>query len=154
MEISLCTKADFDQILQDIADFWGDERTLAVYHPMFLYEFGNSAYVMKEGDLVVGYLFGVLSQTETVAYVHLLGVRRSNQRQGIARRLYEHFIEFARENGCQEIKAITSPNNKISIAFHRQMGMELMGEQGEEGIPVIKNYSGPGIHRVIFYKRI
>jgi GNAT superfamily N-acetyltransferase len=154
MEISLCTKADFDQILRDIADFWGDERTLAVHHPMFLYEFGNSAYVMKEGDLVVGYLFGVLSQTETVAYVHLLSVRRSHQRQGIARRLYEHFINFAIENGFQEIKSITSPNNKISIAFHRRMGMELLGERGDEGIPVIKNYSGPGIHRVIFYKRI
>lgn len=154
MEIAYCTKADFDQILRDIGDFWGDERTLAVHHPMFLYEFGNSAYVMKEGDLVVGYLFGVLSQTATVAYVHLLGVRRAHQRHGIARRLYEHFIEFARENGCQEIKAITSPNNKISIAFHRRMGMELLGEHDEEGIPVIKNYSGPGIHRVIFHKRI
>jgi GNAT superfamily N-acetyltransferase len=154
MEISLCTKADFDQILRDVADFWGDKRTLAIHHPMFLYEFGNSAYVMKEGDLVVGYLFGVLSQTETIAYVHLLSVRRSHQRQGIARRLYEHFIDFARENGCEEIKAITSPNNKISVAFHRRMGMELLGEQGEEGIPVMKNYSGPGIHRVIFYKRI
>jgi len=154
MEISLCTKADFDQILRDIADFWGDERTRAVHHPMFLYEFGNSAYVMKEGELVVGYLFGMLSQMADVAYVHLLGVRRSHQRQGIARRLYEHFIDFAKENGCEEIKSITTPTNKVSVAFHRRMGMKLLGEQGDEGVPVIKNYSGPGIHRVIFHKQI
>ncbi len=154
MEIALCSKADFDQILRDVADFWGDERTLSIHHPMFLYEFGNSAFVMKEGELVVGYLFGVLSQTATVAYVHLLSVRRTHQRQGIARRLYEHFIEFARENGCEEVKSITSPTNKVSVAFHRRMGMKLLGEQGDEGVPVIKNYSGPGIHRVIFHKQI
>lgn len=154
MEITLCSKADFDQIHQDIADFWGNDRTLHLHHPIYLYEFGNSAYVIKEGEKVVGYLFGFLSQTAPVAYVKFVGVRRSHQRKGIGRRLYEHFIEFAKMKGCKELKAITKPTNKSSIAFHKSIGMELQGEPSEEGIPVVRDYSGPGLDRVVFRKII
>ena len=96
MDISLCTKADFDQIITEIADFWGSERTKSLHNPVFLYEFGNTAYVVKEGNAVVGYLFGLLSQTAPVAYVKLVGVRSSHQKRGIGRYLYEYFIEFAK----------------------------------------------------------
>ena len=154
MEITLCTKADFDQILTEIADFWGSDRTLKLHHPILLYEFGNSAYVVKEGERVVGYLFGFISQTAPVGYVKFIGVRRSHQRRGIGRRLYERFTDFARSKGCAELKAITSPTNKVSIAFHRRLGMELLGEPNEEGVPVVKDYSGPGIDRVVFRKKI
>lgn len=154
MELALCSKADFDQILQDIADFWGSERTLPLHHPTFINEFGNSAFVFKEEQQVVGYLFGFISQTAPVAYVHLIGVRRSYQGQGLGRRLYEHFIKFARAKGCKELKAITTPTNSASIAFHRRLGMELLGEPDEEGIPIVRDYSGPGQHRVVFRRKI
>jgi hypothetical protein len=154
MEITLCTKADFDQILTDFVDFWGDERTKSLHNPIFLYEFGNTAYVVKEGKKVVGYLFGFISQTAPVGYVKFIGVRRSHQKKGIGRRLYEHFAEYAKGKGCTELKAITSPANKVSVAFHKSIGMELLGEPNEEGVPVVRDYSGPGIHRVVFHKKI
>jgi GNAT superfamily N-acetyltransferase len=154
MEITLCTKADFDQILNDFVDFWGDERTKSLHHCSMLYEFGNSAWVIKEGDKVVAYLFGFLSQTAPVAYVKFVGVRRSYRKIGLSRRLYDHFIEFGRAHGCQELKAITSPGNKLSIAFHSSIGMELLGEPDETGLPIIRSYGGPGIHRVVFRKKI
>ncbi|MCJ7426099.1 MAG: GNAT family N-acetyltransferase [Dehalococcoidales bacterium] len=154
MELALCSKSDFDQILQDIDDFWGSERTLPLHHPMFINEFGNSAFVFKEGQQVLGYLFGFISQTAPLAYVHLIGVRRSYQGQGLGRRLYEHFIDFARAKGCKELKAITTKNNGVSLAFHKSIGMELIGEPDEEGIPIVRHYSGPGQHRVVFRKKI
>ncbi len=154
MEISLCTKADFDQIITDIVDFWNSDRTRSLHNPVFLYEFGNTAYVIKEDEKVVGYLFGLLSQTAPVAYVKFVGVRQSYRKKGIGRRLYEHFIEFAKKKGCTELKAITTPTNKVSIAFHRSIGMELIGEPDEEGTPVVRDYGGPGVHRVVFHKRI
>ena len=154
MEITRCTKADFEQILTEITDFWGDERTLFLHHPMFFHEFGDSAFVLKEDGRVIGYLFGFISQSEPVGYVHAIGVRITNQRQGLGRQLYNHFTEFARSKGCQELKALTSPGNSNSIAFHKRIGMELHGEPNEEGIPVVKDYSGPGIDRVVFRKKI
>jgi len=154
LEITLCTKADFDQILTDFVDFWGDERTKRLHDHVYLYEFGTSAYVIKEDVRVVAYLFGLLSQTAPIAFVKFVGVRHSHKRKGIGRRLYEHFTEFAKANGCQELKAVTSPTNKVSIAFHRKLGMELIGEPDEEGTPVVRDYGGPGIHRVEFRRKI
>ena len=154
MEIVNCSKKDFDQILLEIAEFWGDDRTLHIHHPMFLYEFGNSAYVIKEGDTVIAYLLGFISQTGPTAYVHLVGVRRSHQRNGLGHRLYEHFISFAKTQGCREIKAITTPDNLQSIKFHKSVGMELIGSPNKDGIPVVKDYSGPGRDRVVFRKNI
>jgi hypothetical protein len=103
---------------------------------------------------VIGYLFGLLSQTAPTGYVHLIGVRRSYRERGIGRLLYEHFTDFARTKGCTQLKAITSPTNKNSIAFHKSIGMELLGEPNEEGIPVVKDHGGPGIDRVVFFKKI
>jgi GNAT superfamily N-acetyltransferase len=89
-----------------------------------------------------------------VGYVKFIGVRQSHQNRGIGRRLYEHFAEFAKAKGCTELKAITSPGNKVSIAFHRHIGMKLEGKPNTEGVPVVKDYSGPGIDRVVFRKKI
>jgi L-amino acid N-acyltransferase YncA len=61
---------------------------------------------------------------------------------------------IAKHKGCVELKAITSQNNEISIAFHRSLGMELLGEPNEEGIPVMRDYAGPGNDRVVFKKDI
>jgi len=154
MEITLCTKSDWDQIITDFVDFWGDERTKSLHNPILLYEFGNSAFVAKEGDRVVGYLFGFISQTDPVGYVKFIGVRRTYQKRGIGRKLYERFTRFAKEKGCKELKAITSPANKVSVSFHKSIGMRLLGESNAEGMPVIKDYSGPGIDRVVFRKKI
>jgi GNAT superfamily N-acetyltransferase len=147
-------KSDFDQILLEIADFWGSDRTLHLHHPMFLYEFGNSAFVTRRGGKVLAYLFGCLAQTGPTAYVHLIGVCRSHQRKGLGRRLYEHFIEFARNHGCNEIKAITSPSNTQSILFHKAIGMELMKGPDQTEIPVVKDYSGPGKDAAVFRRKI
>jgi GNAT superfamily N-acetyltransferase len=148
--ISKLTKSDFEEILSDLADFWGTERTSFFHHPIFLYEFGDTAYVIKENDRVIAYLFGFLSQTAPVAYVHLIGVRQSHQRQGLGRKLYEHFVAHALRQGCKELKAITTPANHASIAFHRSLGMIADGDSLEDGVPVRRDYSGPGQHRVVF----
>lgn len=154
VEIKHCTKTDYDQIVAEIADFWDSDRTLGLHHPMFVYEFGNSAYVIKDGDRVAAYLFGFLSQTEPTAYVHLVGVRASYRRQGLARRLYDHFVAFAQSQDCTELKAITTADNKDSLAFHRAWGMELTGTANLDGIRVIEDYAGPGQDRVVLRRKL
>jgi GNAT superfamily N-acetyltransferase len=150
MEISRCTQADYAQILRDIVAFWGSERTRHLHQPMFIHEVGNSAYVIRDGETVAAYLFGLLSQTEPVGYVHLIGVRDTYQRRGLGHQLYARFIAFSKEHGCTAVKAITTPTNHQSIAFHTRLGMEMIGTPNEDGIPVIADYSGPGQPRVVF----
>jgi GNAT superfamily N-acetyltransferase len=81
-------------------------------------------------------------------------VRRSHQGRSIGRFLYERFESIARERGCTKLKAITPPVNRDSIAFHQRMGFRLMGEQGEEGFPIVRDYFAPGVPRVIFEKEL
>jgi GNAT superfamily N-acetyltransferase len=150
MQIEPCTLADYFQILADLPDFWGSERTRGVHHAMFVREFGDSAFVVRDGGRVVAYLFGFCSQTEPVGYIHLVAVRGAYQRQGLARRLYEHFIRFARGRGCREIKATARPDNRQSIAFHTSLGMHMTGAPNGDGVPVVKDYGAPGEERVVF----
>ena len=157
MNIRQCTKEDYDQIIADMADFWNNshiDSLRRLHNPVFFYEFGNTAFVVKEDEKVIGYIFGFYSQTTPTAYVKFVGVRASHRKRGVGRALDEYFIMIAKHKGCVELKAITSQNNEISIAFHRSLGMELLGEPNEEGIPVMRDYAGPGNDRVVFKKDI
>jgi len=154
MEITNCTKEDFDRILTDFDQFWEHDRALLLHHPTLLYEFGNSAFVIREGNEVIAYLFGFISQTEPVGYIQLIAVRQGHRGQGLGKMLYRHFERFAVEYGCRRLKAITSPINTNSISFHTKIGMLPAGETESTGVPIIKDYSGPGKDRVIFSKDI
>lgn len=154
MTIENCSLRDFHEIVSNISDFWGSDRTLPFHHPMFIYEFGKTAFVIKENDKVVAYLFGFLSQTEKTGYVHLVGVRDNFQKKRLGTRLYAHFANHVKQLGCTKLKAITTAGNKSSISFHRKIGMKLLGIKNSDGIEVVKDYSGPGEDRVVFEKEI
>ena len=155
MNIEQCTMLEYNEIVRDIVDFWGSDRTLHVHHPYLIHEFGNTAFIIKEQGQVIAYLFGFYSQTESLAYVHLLGVREKHQRRGLGQLLYDNFIQIARSRGIAKIKAITGASNTKSIAFHtKRIGMTLLGEPNEEGVNVVKDYSGENRYTVVFEKRI
>jgi ribosomal protein S18 acetylase RimI-like enzyme len=153
-EISLCTPEDYFQILDELRAFWDGRDTHALHHPFLIREFGNSAFVIRDGSQVLAYLFGFLSQSEPIGYVHAIAVRVSARRRRLAHRLFDHFVGFARRHGCMHIKAITTPSNTGSIAFHKKLGMQLLGEGNVDGVPVIPDYAGRGMPRVVFWKAI
>jgi L-amino acid N-acyltransferase YncA len=68
--------------------------------------------------------------------------------------MYEHFINHAKQNGCNMLKAITTPTNQLSINFHKKFGMTILGNINPSGVEVIQNYSGPGQDRVVFTMEI
>ena len=153
-EISNCTALDYDEILAALPEFWDGRDTGSLHHPMFIHEFGRSAFVIRRGPQVAAYLFGFVSQTEPVGYVHTIAVRASARRQRLAQHLFEHFVAFARRQGCRHIKAITTPSNAGSIAFHQSLGMRLLGEPNADGIAVVPDYAGRDAARVVFWKDI
>lgn len=154
MDIEKCTIADYHQIITNISDFWGSDRLLSIHHPIFIYEFGNTAYVIKIDNHVIAYLFGFIAQTSPTAYVHLVGVHKDFQNKGIGSGLYNHFVSYAKEKGCTKLKATTSPTNSLSVAFHKKFGMRLLGEKNADGLEVVSGYSRPGQDTVVFEKDI
>lgn len=155
MKIEAFTKRDFDEVLTHLLEFWPSDYIRPLHHPMLIHEFGDTAYVIRNEGCVAGYLLGFFATANPTAYVHLVGVREPYRRQGLARELYQHYISQARTRGCTQLKAITTPANSTSIAFHRSIGMELEGDvHPDYGVPVVLDYSGPGQHRVVFRRSI
>ena len=155
LRVQRCSESDFWEILSRVEEFWGSNRNRTFHHPIFLREFGDTALVVRNDTKVLGYLFGFVSQTEPTAYVHLVATDPAVRGQGIARKLYDHFIAIGRQRGCTKLKAITTVSNVDSIAFHRSLGMKMVvGERGTEGVFIVRNYSGPSEDRIVFYRDI
>ncbi len=148
--IERCTKADFDQVVAEHGAFWDSDLTLPLHHPIFIFEFGDSAFVIRDGEKVTAYLQGFRSQVERVGYVHMVAVRSGYRRLGLARRLYEHFVDQCKRHRCTGIKATASPKNEASIRFHTAFGMTMIGDGEVDGVPVVRGYLKPGIDRVVF----
>ena len=78
----------------------------------------------------------------------LCGYLREEEEEGgyevMARRAaeIERFYGTARSDGRTVVRAITSPVNTGSIAFHRAMGFTVRGP--------LPDYDGPGIDRMLF----
>jgi GNAT superfamily N-acetyltransferase len=137
------TPADYNAIIDTLADYWGERDVRARHHPMFVHEFGETSLVMRDGsEGVTAYLFGFVAPTR-VGYVHLVGVRADSRRAGLGRRLYGEFETLARHRGATALKAISIPTNHDSIAFHHALDMS---------VTEVADYSGPGQPRVVFWR--
>ncbi len=111
------TTADYNAIIDALADYWGARDMRARHHPMFVHEFGETSLVMRDGSGgVAAYLFGFVAPTQ-VGYVHLVGVRADSRRAGLGRRLYGEFETLARHRGATALKAISIPTNDGSMPF-------------------------------------
>ena len=152
--VARCTVEDFYEIQETRETFWDGRDMRHLFHPFLLHQFGNSAFVIRDGGKLVAYLFGVLSQTEPVAYAHAIAVHPDARRHKLGQKLYAAFTAFARDRGCTHVKAITSPDNRRSIAFHRSIGMDLQGAPNPDGIPVVPGYARRGVDHVVFCKTL
>ena len=152
MKIERCTSEDLVRIQSELERFWGDRQSWELHHPLIVREFPDSCFVIRLQDVIVCYLLGMMDLGRSYGYIHLVAVRDSQRRRGLARRLYEHFFDLCRAYGARQVKAIVAPGNAAAIAFHRRMGFRLFGETIERGVPVMKNYGGPGKDRVILLR--
>jgi ribosomal protein S18 acetylase RimI-like enzyme len=137
---------DLAEILRNFERFWGD-RDLPRYlhHPMFFLEFGDTAFVARNlgtGE-IAGYLLGFVAPTGD-GYIHFVAVRDDSRTLGLGRRLYETFEKVARERGAVALKAITSPENESSAAFHKRVGFTEMIR--------VADYGGSGRSRIVMHK--
>jgi ribosomal protein S18 acetylase RimI-like enzyme len=137
---------DLAEILRDYERFWGD-RDLPRYlhHPMFFLEFRDTAFVARDrgSGQIMGYLLGFVAPTGD-GYIHFVAVRDDSRSLGLGRMLYETFEKAARGRGAVALKAITSPENERSAAFHKRVGFtEMLRAQ---------DYGGSGRTRIVMRK--
>ncbi|MBL1097534.1 GNAT family N-acetyltransferase [Streptomyces sp. 205] len=156
--------SDHRAIVERVQTWWGDSRTpeqareLSLLLPkLFLQFFSGTSLVRENADgSVAAFLVGFYSaDNDEEAYIHFVGVDPALRGRGVARELYTEFFRRAAEAGRREVRAITSPQNTGSIAFHRAMGFALEpGDRELDGLPMHGDYDGPGQHRVCFHRPI
>ncbi|WP_434632233.1 GNAT family N-acetyltransferase [Chromobacterium sp. CV08] len=152
MQIRQIQAGDFAALSAQMDDWWGGRPVRHLLHRIYFEHFSATCFAAVEGAVVVGFLIGFRSQSQPEqAYIHLVGVSPLARGREVGRSLYRRFFETVGAFGCTEVRAITSPGNVGSIAFHQRMGFELLpGEGVVDGVPVEYDYSGPGQHRVRF----
>ncbi|MFJ8914174.1 GNAT family N-acetyltransferase [Amycolatopsis sp. NPDC102389] len=155
--------SDHGPIVDRVQRWWGDSRTpaqareLSLLLPkLFLQFFASTSLVLEDEGGIRAFLVGFHApDNDFEAYIHFVGVDPELRGQGTARHLYTTFFQRAAEAGRTEVRAVTSPGNTGSIAFHRAMRFTLEpGDRTVDGLPVHGDYDGPGQDRVCFLKKI
>ncbi|WP_240509635.1 GNAT family N-acetyltransferase [Streptomyces malaysiense] len=139
-QITPAGTADIHQVLADHHRYWGKRDLRALHLSALVREFGETCLVARAEDGIHGYVIGFVTPAGT-GYVHLIATRDDARGTGLGRRLYAAFADAAHRQGAQRLKAITSPGNAGSIAFHRRLGFDAR---------TVDDYDGPGRAMVVF----
>jgi ribosomal protein S18 acetylase RimI-like enzyme len=137
--------ADYGRVNEVIDEWWGGRQMAAMLPKLFFVHFRDTSFVADHDGRLAGFLVGFRSQTfEDEAYVHFVGVDPGLRGSGLGRLLYERF--FAAIAPRSIVRAVTSPVNEGSVAFHRALGFEVERVDG--------SYDGRGEARVLLVKRL
>jgi RimJ/RimL family protein N-acetyltransferase len=133
LELRPLETQDRRQATAVLDEWWGRPMGDLVPRPFFS-EFCDTSFVVERDGKLVAFLVGFLSQTNPEeAYIHAVAVAPAWRGRGLARVLYERFVEVAKRHGRRRIRAITSPINTTSIAFHERLGFAVQMPAEDEG---------------------
>ncbi|WP_411502596.1 GNAT family N-acetyltransferase [Brevibacillus centrosporus] len=147
---------DYRSVTAVVNEWWGGRQMAHLLPRLFFEHFQPTSFIVEENGEMAAFLIGFLSQASPgEAYIHFVGVHPEKRKDGLGKKLYQHFFETVKEKGCHTVRCITSPVNKTSIAFHTSMGFAIkQGDKTVEGISVTSHYDGSGNDRVLFVKEI
>lgn len=156
MEIRLVKGSDYYAISPLIDEWWGGRQMTDMLPKLFFDHFTNTSFVAEMEGEIIGFLIGFLSQTySNEAYIHFVGVHPEYRKQNIGKKLYNEFFNEIKQDGRKIVRCVTSPVNKVSIAYHIKMGFEIAkGDKTLDGVSVNTNYDGPNQDRVLFVKEL
>jgi L-amino acid N-acyltransferase YncA len=153
------TEADYPTVVRVIDDWWGGRKMDVLLPRLWLQHFTGTSWLAETDDgRLAGFLIGFHSPDQAdVAYCRLITTNPNLRLHGLGRALYERFFADAREAGRHEVRAITWPGNRTSIAFHRALGFEVEagpGSQNLYGTPALPDYDFDREDRAILVRRI
>jgi ribosomal protein S18 acetylase RimI-like enzyme len=152
-------EADYPAIVRVIDDWWGGRKMDVLLPRLWLQHFTGTSWLAETPDgLLAGFLIGFHSPDQPdAAYCQLIATNPNLRRRGLGHALYERFFDDARRVGRREVRAITWPGNRASIAFHRALGFEVVvgpGSQNLYGAPAQAGYDFDREDRTILVRRL
>lgn len=148
--------SDYPAVISVLNLWWGGRHITDLLPQLFFHHFHLTSLIIEKAREPVAFLVGFVSPARSEeAYIHFVGVHPDYRRRGLAKHLYHHFFATVSKEGCRKVRCLTSPTNSRSIQFHTRLGFQLTPSKTlQDGIPVHKNYDGPGRDRVLFEKEL
>lgn len=142
--------SDAEAVSAAIDAWWPGRHMVHAVCPQLFQHFGDTCLVVEDGNRLVAFLVGLMSQRMPEAgYIHYAGVRPEHRGAGIGRQMYERFAEMTRGHGRGEVFAETGAWNTKSIAFHTALGFILTpGDEVIDGMHVHHDTTGHGFDYV------
>ena len=155
-QIRQLRNADYPFVISVIDQWWGGRQMADKLPRLFFEHFTDTSFAAERDGMLAGFLAGFISQSRPgEAYIHFAGVAPAERGSGLGRLLYEAFFQAAQARSCVLVRAVTSPVNRGSVAFHQRMGFRLEpGDAEVDGIPVSSGYDGRGGDRVRFIRSL
>ncbi|MGI9048667.1 MAG: GNAT family N-acetyltransferase [Rubrobacteraceae bacterium] len=148
-------EVDHAEIITFVDEWWGGRHVSDKLPRLFFKYFRDTSFVLEEDGRILAFLIGIIPKDSEEAYIHFVGIHPDHRKTGLAKRLYETFLDEARDRECKRVRCITSPVNKTSVSFHTGMGFEIEGGDGEvDGVSIHTNYDGDGKDKVLFVKKL
>jgi ribosomal protein S18 acetylase RimI-like enzyme len=136
---------DYARVIGSVDEWWGGRPMAAMLPKLFFVHFRDTSFVADDEGVIAGFLCGFRSQTYAdEAYIHFVGVDPAWRGHGVARSLYERFFDAVAPRTV--VRAVTSPANERSIAFHEALGFDTSRLE--------ENYDGRGESRVLLVRRL
>ncbi|MGE7689462.1 GNAT family N-acetyltransferase [Lysinibacillus sp. NPDC097214] len=156
MEIRLVKGSDYYVISPLINEWWGGRNMSDMLPKLYFDHFTQTSFIAEKDGKLVGFLIGFLSQTHSnEAYIHFVGVHPEYRKHNIGKHLYNKFFNVVKQNDRNIVRCVTSPVNKVSIAYHTKMGFEIEdGDRIVDGLSIKTDYDGPNQDRVLFVKKL
>ncbi|MGE8037987.1 GNAT family N-acetyltransferase [Lysinibacillus sp. NPDC093692] len=156
MEIRSVKGSDYYVISPLINEWWGGRNMSAMLPKLFFDHFTQTSFIAEKDGKLVGFLIGFLSQTHSnEAYIHFVGVHPEYRKHNIGKHLYNNFFNVVKQNNRSIVRCVTSPVNKVSIAYHTKMGFEIEdGDRIVDGLSINTDYDGLKQDRVLFIKKL
>jgi L-amino acid N-acyltransferase YncA len=76
----------------------------------------------KTLGVLIGSYFLDIDWEDKVAKIQALIVEKKHRKKGIGKRLVQHFIEKAKQNGCKAVRSKINRKNKNACLFHEKLG--------------------------------
>ena len=156
MEIRSVKGSDYYVISPLINEWWGGRNVSHLLPKLFFDHFTQTSFIAEKDGKLVGFLIGFLSQTHSdEAYIHFVGVHPEYRKHDIGKHLYNKFFNAVKQNNRSIVRCITSPVNKVSIAYHTKLDFEIEnGDRIIDGLSLNTDYNGPNQDRVLFVKKL
>ncbi len=147
---------DHGHFVRVLDAWWGGRRMADMLPKLFFVHFRPTSFVAEADDGPVGFVAGFRSQSDPAqAYIHFVGVDPRWRGQGVAHALYWRFLDAVTVLGCREVRCVTAPSNRGSLAFHAALGFEVLpGDAEVDGVRYVSDYDGPGESRVLLRRVI